>query len=359
MTEHNRQIEGHGSAVRTRRVSLLCVRRMSRSRAIGRHRSGSGQPASRGPERVVLRSLGARPPRAHPRILPAAVIACAALLAAVPAAHAAVAPTALRTRVGDHAAFVRVVVDFTAGALPTPTEMLLATDPDPFPDGVVRLRLDRRGIRTEAGPARAHGVTVVARQRGNNRIVVRVAAARHRLKYLSYLALKRPDRLVIALWKSAPPVAAAEVRRAATGCLALTRVAAGTRTVVVSGRARDLFENALLVRLRAADGRVLAQRPEISEPPETDGRWSTRLRYPAVSRQAATLEAVAQSAKDGALACIVQVNVGIGSRVSVRPGEHPRRGASGPSRKARWRHPGPRTQPSRREVLKCSAFASR
>jgi hypothetical protein len=39
------------------------------------------------------------------------------------------------------------------------------------------------------------------------------------------------------------------------------------------------------------------------------GAWSTRVRYRVGRRQAGTLEAVAESAKDGSLDCLVQVRV--------------------------------------------------
>jgi hypothetical protein len=39
------------------------------------------------------------------------------------------------------------------------------------------------------------------------------------------------------------------------------------------------------------------------------GRWSAKLRYRTTRRQFGTLEGVAASAKDGALACLVQERV--------------------------------------------------
>jgi hypothetical protein len=79
--------------------------------------------------------------------------------------------------------------------------------------------------------------------------------------------------------------------------------------VSARGRARALFENSLLVRLRGAGGRVVAQQAETA----ARGRWSTSFRYPRKRRQTGTLEAVAQSAKDGTLECIVQVRVRLGA----------------------------------------------
>lgn len=238
-----------------------------------------------------------------------AVVATLALagatLGVAPAAQGTSRLTATRTRIGDHPAFVRAVVDFAHGKIPRPSEMLVATDPEPF-DGIARVRLALRGIRTQARKVRARGVTVRVIQ-GRNRITVRLSATPNRFKYLSYFTLRNPQRLVIDLWKSAPPVAAAEIRRA--GCLGLRRYDVSRRHVAAAGTERNLFEHSFVVRLRAADGRVLAQQPTTS----ADGRWTSFFRYPAVRRQAGTLEAVAASAKDGALACIVQVRVKIGS----------------------------------------------
>ena len=64
--------------------------------------------------------------------------------------------TAREIRIGDHPGFVRVVVDFTGGRV-EPGEVV-ATDPNPFPDGFVRLPLTRSGVRTTADPVRDEGV---------------------------------------------------------------------------------------------------------------------------------------------------------------------------------------------------------
>jgi hypothetical protein len=240
------------------------------------------------------------------RLLLAAGAALCGALAVQAVSHAVVDLTAIRVRIGDHPGFVRAVVDFTDGRLEAGEVM--ATDRSPFADGAVRLRLDRRRVRTEASPARAHGLGVRLGQ-GTNRITIRLAGARRRFKYVSYSVLRAPERLVIDLWKAAPPSAAAEVRAAPDRCLTLARATVGARTVAAAGLERNLFEHSLVVSLRGANGRVLAERPETA----ARGRWSSRFRYPAVRRQAGTLEAAAHSAKDGSLDCLVQVRVRVGS----------------------------------------------
>ena len=231
---------------------------------------------------------------------------------AVTGATAGVAPgaqatrlTATEIRVADHPAFVRAVIDFAHGKIPRPSETLVAADPEPF-DGVASVSLSVPGVRSDARTVRAQGVTVRVIKR-RDRITARLSAAPHRFKYLSYVSLRNPERMVIDLWKSEPPVAAAEIRRA--GCLGLARYDVSRRYAAAAGTERNLFEHSFAVRLRAADGRVLAEQPRTS----ADGRWTSFFRYPAVRRQAGTLEAVAASAKDGALGCIVQVRVKIGS----------------------------------------------
>lgn len=240
------------------------------------------------------------------RTVLATLVVAGATVAVAPATQATAGLTATETRIGDHPAFVRVVVAFAHGQIRQPSEMLVATDPEPFADGIARVSLAQPRVHTQARTARAWGVTVRVIQ-GRNRIAIRLSASRHRFKYVSYFSLRDPERLVIDLWKSTPPIAAAEIRRAADGCLGLTRYDVSRHHAAAAGTEQNLFEHSFVARLRAADGRVLAQQPG------TGGRWTTFFRYPTVRRQTGTLEAVAASAKDGALVCIVQVRVTIGS----------------------------------------------
>jgi hypothetical protein len=61
--------------------------------------------------------------------------------------------------------------------------------------------------------------------------------------------------------------------------------------------------------LRRADGRIHAERGVTA----AARRWRAGFRFPPAQRQAGTLEAVALSAKDGTLDCLVQVRVRFGS----------------------------------------------
>jgi len=230
----------------------------------------------------------------------------AVLLAAVLAPPATAAPlTATKIRIGDHPGFVRVVVEFTGGRV-EPGEVV-ATDPDPFPDGFVRLPLTRSGVRTTAARVRRHGVFArIGHVPG--RITIRLSGADRRFKYAGYFAQHTPERLVIDLFKSRPPSDAAEITRGRGGCLTLENHAVTGTRVTASGRERDLFEHSLVVRLRRRGGAIHRQKAETAP----NRRWNTSFPYPTAPRQTGTLEAVALSAKDGTLDCLVQARVRFG-----------------------------------------------
>jgi hypothetical protein len=236
----------------------------------------------------------------------AAVSALAATAVLAPAALPGSAPlTATQIRIADHPGFVRVVVEFSGGQVLTGE--IVASDPNPFPDGDVRLPLRRAGVRTVAPPVEAEGVAARITQ-GTGRIAILLSGAPRRFKYAGYRALRTPERLVIDLYDSRPPGRAATIRRAPDGCLTLRRASAADHLVRARGRERDLFEHSLIVRLRREDGRVHAQRPATA----AAGRWRSRFRYPTIAAQDGTLEAVALSAKDGTLDCLVQTRVELG-----------------------------------------------
>jgi hypothetical protein len=223
--------------------------------------------------------------------------AIAALLLAVVAG----ACTAVAIRFGDHPAYVRAVVDFRGGTIGGGN--VEATDPNPF-DGSAALRVTRTGIGRRVASARGLGVTVRLSAR-TGVLQITLAAARHRFKYLSYAVISG-NRLVIDLWKSSPPVKAAEIRRGSGGCLTLSSVNVRIDgRVVASGGEHGLFEHHLLVVLRGDDGRIIHQQALHS----SGGRWSAMMFTNSRRDQAGTLEVVAASPKDGALACLVQVRV--------------------------------------------------
>jgi hypothetical protein len=237
-----------------------------------------------------------------------AAVLGAAFAALVLAPQAAAAPlTATEIRIGDHPGFVRVVVEFTGGTVQAGE--VVATDPNPFPDGFVRLPMMHPDVRATAMPVRAEGVFARVGQ-GADRITIRLTGRDRRFKYVGYVAQHTPERLVIDLYKSRPPTAAAEITRGRGGCLTLGSHTVTRTRVMAAGRERDLFEHSFVVRLRRTGGRVHRQRAETA----VARRWSTDFGYRRVRRQTGTLEAVALSAKDGTLDCLAQVGVRVGVR---------------------------------------------
>ena len=197
-------------------------------------------------------------------------LAVLVLLALLAAPASASALTATGARIAQHPGFVRVVVDFSGGSLEI--NEVEATDPSPG-EGTARVEVRRSQISTLAIDRSAAGVRVRATQAAG-RVVIRLEGARRAFKYLRVSALHRPERLVLDLYSAKPPSRAAEIRAARGGCLRLTSV--------------------------SADGRGFRARA-----------WSARVAYRVSTAQTGTLEAVADSAKDGSLVCLVQVRVGL------------------------------------------------
>lgn len=199
----------------------------------------------------------------------------------------------------DKPSVVRVVVTF-AGRLEITD--VVAVDHSPFGDGNARVLV--RGAGFTAPPPNVHpdGVDVrLASASGG--LVIRFGAAAHRFKYLGYRILRRPERLVVELWKSAPP--AEPLRTGFGGCLALARWTVGAGTVSASGSERNLFEHMFVVQVRDGSGRVVGKRGVAS----VGGRWNTKLSYKVAQAQRGTLEAVDFSEGDGSLVCLAQVRV--------------------------------------------------
>jgi Immunoglobulin-like domain of bacterial spore germination len=245
------------------------------------------------------------PGRCFPRRVRNVTLALLVVLAATFAAagQAQGAVTATGIRIGDHPAFVRVVVDFSGGRISDGN--VFATDPSPFADGKAAVRVGKRGIRAGVRVRTRYGVRARLQQ-GTNRIVLRITTGPRRFKYLAYVVYRGPQRLVVDLWKSRPPVAGASFTTAPmAGCLTLDAWSVGAGTVWAAGRERDLFEHMFQIGVRKANGRIARRVPVTA----FAGHWSRSFRYSASRPQAGTLEVVDLSEKDGALACIAQVRV--------------------------------------------------
>ena len=226
-----------------------------------------------------------------------------ALLLAAPSS-ASTALTASEVRVGAQPGFVRVVVDFTGGSF----ELNEANADDPSPaDGDSRVEIRHAGIRVVAADVRAHGVRVRLSRPAAGRARVLLTSDAGKFKYVRVTALHGPERLVVDLYRRTPPSsAAAEIRAAPNRCLTLTSVSRDAARFDVRGTELDLFEANFLLRVRDGRGRVVGQRVVTAR-----GDWQRSIGYRVSRAQAGTVEGVAASAKDGSLACLVQVRVAL------------------------------------------------
>jgi hypothetical protein len=229
------------------------------------------------------------------RVLVAAFIVAVGALSARTTAEV---PRVIAVRGSERPAVVRFTVTFS-GRLRI--NNIFATDPGPFWDGVSHIRV--RGATISQGRTISVGGITLRAGREGQQLALRLRAVPLKFKYLGYRLLRRPERLVVELWKSAAP--AAPMRRARDGCLLLSQWTTSAGAVRVAGSERNLFEHMFLVQLRNARGSVVGRRSVAA----AGGRWSTKVAYHVSRRQAGTLEAVDLSEGDGSLVCLAQVKV--------------------------------------------------
>jgi hypothetical protein len=217
-------------------------------------------------------------------------------------ATASAALTATHIRIGDHPAFVRVVVDFTGGTLHR--NDVESPDPQPF-DGRARVRVTRTGITASAPAVTEERVTARIVQR-SGAIMLQLSARKHRFKYLEHGVLHSPERLVVDLWKSRPPTDAAEFLTAPQGgCLTIENLDAFPGRVTADGTETDLFEHMFQDNVRNRKGRVVGTRPVTAG----GGNWHRTVRYEVGGAHPGTFEVVDFSEQDGSLSCIAQIRV--------------------------------------------------
>ncbi len=230
--------------------------------------------------------------------------AFAAIIAATAPAAASASLTASGARIGAQPGFTRVVVDF-AGA-PFELNEADATDPSPS-DGRARVEVRHAAIAVRALDLAGHGVRLRMSRPAAGRAAIVLTSAPGAFKYLRVSGLHSPERLVLDVYRSTPPAAAAEIRSAPDGCLALRSVQRSGRAFVVRGVESNVFEGSFQLVVRDARGRVVGRRTITAR-----GAWRKGVGYRGVtSAQAGTIEAVASSAKDGSLACLVQRRVAL------------------------------------------------
>jgi immunoglobulin-like protein involved in spore germination len=206
---------------------------------------------------------------------------------------------AISVRGAEHPSAIRVVIGFSGGALQV--AKVTAVDPSPA-DGSAVLRIRGAGVAATARGTNIAGAGVQLAAAGGNLSISFRSDAR-RFKYLGYRLLRRPERLVVELWKTAPP--RVTTTRGEGRCLTLTRWRVRARSATASGTERNLFEHMFVVNVRNEAGRVVGRRGVAS----SNGRWSTAVSYRVSRAQPGTLEAVDLSEGDGSLVCLAQVRV--------------------------------------------------
>jgi hypothetical protein len=207
-----------------------------------------------------------------------------------PAPSARISGVQLAVKGGDVVAVVAL-----AGPLKRLQQETNASDPDPS-NGTVSLEIAATGQATLT-PAMAGGVTarIVPRARRST-LLLRTTPGR--FFAVSYDLMQRPARLEVRLWSATP---AKGTRYGPAGCLSLSRIVASAGKVMVGGRERQVFEHSFVIQLRDATGRVVGSRPVVSR----NGRFSVTLKTTATPGPG-WVEAVADSAKDGSLACLAR-----------------------------------------------------
>ena len=234
--------------------------------------------------------------RGYLRLGVVAAVGAALTLAAYGVSAASTATlTATAVRITDHVAYVEAVVDFSGPSLTS--SQVGATDADPS-NGTGGLLVSYPQVASHVSLVTAHGLSVRVVEVPYG-LSVGSGALPGAFKYLSY-SLVGSDHLVIDVWKStfAP---AGNIFRGQGGCLTFSRVNSAPGTVSASGTTRGLFENQFRVVLRDTFGDVLT-----SHSVSAIGHWRVTLHYTAPQGQGGYFEAAASSAKDGALACLVQ-----------------------------------------------------
>lgn len=230
--------------------------------------------------------------------------ALAIVFAAALPSQASAALTASDVRIGAQPAFVRVVVDITGGR--AEFNEVDATD-HVVADGSGRIDISHPGIVVAPRDRTAQGVRARLSLATANRARLQLTSERRRFKYVRVFVLHGPERVVVDLYRSRAPSPSAEIRTGVNSCLTLTGIQRNGHTFRVRGTARNLFESNFVIRVRDGLGRVLGRRIVTA-----NGPWNQTVSYPVgTSPQAGTVAAVAKSAKDGSLVCIVQRRVSL------------------------------------------------
>lgn len=217
------------------------------------------------------------------------------------------APTATAVRVKSLPHAVRLVVRMENVTV-SETEVFMVGRPRALERGRPGVRVEVSGFDALVRAASGAGVAVGLVPKANA-LVIAAATSPGRFKYLSYRVRRVPQRLAMDLWRSAPPRPGARARFGGPGCLTIGVDSADPGRLTLSGTVGPLFEATFLVRIRRADGRVIKRRIVTMQP----GIWRESIGYRMDRAQWGTVEAIAESAKDGSIDCLAQ------QRVRLRP----------------------------------------
>lgn len=224
----------------------------------------------------------------------AVALAVAGMMGA--ATNAAAAPRATTIRIGSHAAFVRVVVQFAGAAAPS------SGDVDAETGGRLRnVTASIAGATSKAAPVTAWGVQASI-VRSASGIVVRMRTTAGRFAYVRYVTLAHPGRLAIDLIRSF-----STAPYATGGCF--THASATGATGSLTARyllARPIFENQWILRIRGASGAPVGPATPQSGTP---GTFTAMLLTPVAQPQRGVVDILDAGAKDAGIACLTRVPV--------------------------------------------------
>ena len=193
---------------------------------------------------------------------------------------------------------VEVLTRFSRGNVPL--GIVMTTDANPY-DGRATIVVPATGISAAPVVVQGGGLLVRAVAR-SGRLTFALTSAARAFTYVGYRRTST-ERLVLVLWRGTPPRAGAQPRFGPAGCLTL-RASVQDSVIRAAGTESRLFEHSFVMRLRARDGRLVAQRIVTAV-----GQWAVTLPSSAQAGRVATLEAFAGSAKDGSLGCLAQRRV--------------------------------------------------
>jgi hypothetical protein len=228
------------------------------------------------------------------RFLLTAVLAATAVVVfttgvAVEDARAGAGLTAVGVRIENRPEAVRIVVRLSGAPLQE-AQVFATSRPRKLTLGTARVRIvaPAAGAPLRSGPVSGVLVDVVPKPR---ELIVRATSSPGRFKYVTYRVRQNPQRLVIDLWKGAPPRPGARARFGHRGCLTIDVDSSQPGRLVVSGSVGQLFEGTFLVRIRRADGRAIKRRIVTMQP----GQWQESIGYRVGRAQAGTVEALEES----------------------------------------------------------------